>query len=479
VALARTDIGLYESKGAIGKAAYVSPSFTPPANSLLVVAVNFIGEGLSGDLGTPTVSGGGLTYTSRVAATGTPAWCTKLVVFTAPVGSSPSSMTLTVDDDNDQVIAGYVLSVVAFTGYDTTTPVAGAVTSGTTNIADGAETQTLAATPTAEDVSLSWVLIDGEPGPPKPTMAAGWTKIHEGRFYGSEGGVFAMRRESSTSTSVTVTDIWTSGTFYKASMVSLIVKAGKEEGGKALKIEIADTGKGADGLGGAAASTLSDAGKGADAKTTAASSTLTDAGKGSDSRTTATTSALSDSGKGTDKASTASTGALSDSGKGSDKAASGTTAAFGDSGKGTDALTGAQGAALSDAGRGSDSVAGKAAAGLQDGGLGLDALAGFMAAAFADQGVGDDEIELLMNLAWRPTLPTRARVFQIASRAGVAALDFRAVVEPVSTRAGVLPSQESRATVAAATATAARVGPNPVTGASIDKQRTRARVPHG
>lgn len=226
MALTRTDVGLYESKAAIGTAAFTTPSFTPPANSLLVIAVGFVGTAITGDLGTPTIEGGGLAFTSRSTAFVSPAWAIKLAVFTAPVGGSPAPMTLTVDDDNNQNIGGYTLSVVAFTGVDGTTPVAGAVTSGSTNIGDGEEKQTLAATPAAEDVTMSWVAVDGEPGPPKPTMAAGWTKIHEGKTAG-EGGLFAMRREASTSTTVTLSDSWGGSVFYKASMISLIIKAGK------------------------------------------------------------------------------------------------------------------------------------------------------------------------------------------------------------------------------------------------------------
>jgi hypothetical protein len=230
VALSRTDVGIYESSTAIGTAAFTTPSFTPPANSLLVVSVGFIGNNTTGDLGTPTIEGGSLTYTSRSTAFGSAAWSTKLAIFTAPVGGSPSSMTIKVDDDNNQNIYGYTVSVVAFTGYDTTTPIAGIVSSGSTNIGDGEEKQTLSATPAEADVSLLFLYLDSLNSPPKPSLAAGWTKIHEAKTAG-EGGLAVARRETSTSTEVKVTDIYTAGaggTFSKASMISLIVKAAAE-----------------------------------------------------------------------------------------------------------------------------------------------------------------------------------------------------------------------------------------------------------
>jgi hypothetical protein len=233
VALARTDIGGYESAANIGTAAYVTPEFTPPANSLLVVFVGIQGNGTEGDLGTPTISGGGLTYTSRITAFGSSSWSMKLVVFTAPVGGSPSGMKLTIDDDNNQNIYGYSVSVVAFTGYDTTTPVAGAVGSSSTNTGDGEEKQTLGATPASADISLLAVLADASKGPPTPTLASGWTKIHDLKL-GGEGGIATARRESSTSTEVKVTDVYGGGgSFFKGAMVSLIIKAG---GGQSVSI---------------------------------------------------------------------------------------------------------------------------------------------------------------------------------------------------------------------------------------------------
>lgn len=225
MALTRTDVGVYESKTGNGTAAFATGSFTPPANSLLVIAVGFISNGLTGDIGTPTIEGGGLTYTSRATAFGLAAWAMKLAIFTAPVGASPSSMTITVDDDNNQDIFGWTVAVTAFTGYDTTTPVAGAVSSAGTNIGDGEEKQTLGATPAEADVSMLFIYLDSSTGPPKPTLAAGWTKIYDAKTAG-EGGLATARREASTSTEVKVTDVFGNvGSFAKGSLISLIVKA--------------------------------------------------------------------------------------------------------------------------------------------------------------------------------------------------------------------------------------------------------------
>lgn len=240
MALARTVVGLYESKSAFGTSAFSTGEFTPPANSLLLVTVEMIGNGTTGDLGTPTIEGGGLTYTPITSGFGSPAWSLKAITFRAQVGASPSAMKITVDDDNNQNIDAYTVSVIAYTGHDTTTPAAGAVTSGSTNIGDGEESQTLATAPSEADDTVNVIALDTSLGPPKPVYETGWSSIHEGKLSG-EGGLAIARRSASTSTTVKIKDVWNpgGGSFTKGIMYSFIVKAAT--GGKALTLELSDS----------------------------------------------------------------------------------------------------------------------------------------------------------------------------------------------------------------------------------------------
>lgn len=222
--LRRIDIGSYASAATHGTGSYATGAFTPPPNSLLVVAVSMMGNATTGDLGTPTISGGSLTYTLQSNAYGAASWSHRLNVFTAPVGASPSSMTITVDDDTNQDIYNYAVSVMAYVGHDSTTPITGIISSGSTDIADGAETQTLSATPTADDETLAFIAGDADTVP-NATVFSGFTKIYDTGISAGTSLVVGARG-GSTSTSVVVSDVYTAtGTYFKGAMISLIVKA--------------------------------------------------------------------------------------------------------------------------------------------------------------------------------------------------------------------------------------------------------------
>lgn len=213
-----------------GTAAFVTGSFTPPANSLLVVAVAMMvnGSGFpsTGDLGQPTISGGGLTWSfvghSRIDTS----WASRQNVFTAIVGAAPGSMTLTVDDNNNQNIYSYAVSAIAFTDFKNSGPIQGLISSGTTNIGDGAHTLTLTAAPTANDKSLLFVCNDADNAPGNPLLAAGWTLIHDAAVLGGGGGLIVAERSGATSATVTITDVYRAGgVYHKGSMMALVVKA--------------------------------------------------------------------------------------------------------------------------------------------------------------------------------------------------------------------------------------------------------------
>lgn len=223
MALIETDIGLYHSGPTHGKTAFTTSSFTPPANSLLVIVVYQLVDA-TGNIGQATISGGSLSYTFVGQARLETSWADRMNFFTAPVGASPSLMGITVDDDNNQTVSIWQVAVVAFEGYDTVTPTAGFVTSDTTNVGDGAETQTLAATPTASDITISAVNTQANSAV-SASFATGWSVIF-GWGTANYSWLTVATRPNSASASVECTDTRPgTGTFYYASMMSLIIKA--------------------------------------------------------------------------------------------------------------------------------------------------------------------------------------------------------------------------------------------------------------
>lgn len=134
-------------------------------------------------------------------------------------------MTITVDDDANQDIYTYCVVALAYTGHDTTTPIAGWVDSGSTDIGDGAHSLTLAAAPAAGDETLACLSIDADGTQTSPSWS-GFTEIYD-VVRGDGGASLAVAyRTGSTSTTVSVTDVFTeSGSFYKGSMLAFTVKA--------------------------------------------------------------------------------------------------------------------------------------------------------------------------------------------------------------------------------------------------------------
>jgi hypothetical protein len=119
--------------GNFGTGSFVTNSFTPPSNSLLVVGVVMIeNNGTTTDpRSAMTISGGGWSYTARIDAVVSPtSFPTATKIWTAPVAAG-ASMTLTLGAGGRSV-GIYAVSVVAYTGYDTSTPI-GATATGSQN----------------------------------------------------------------------------------------------------------------------------------------------------------------------------------------------------------------------------------------------------------------------------------------------------------------------------------------------------------
>jgi hypothetical protein len=228
MALARTDLHGAASAEINTADAYVTSSFTPPDNSLLVVAVEMLeSAGSSDPTGDMTVAGGGLTFTPRVSIGGAASWSMGVKIWTAPV-TTGASMTLTVDA-GARIAFHYSVVVVAYTGYDTGTPVAATGTFLDESTPDGAQAITLSGAPATTSEVLAMVGMDKETVGVTPNAA--WTELYDVQAGGS-GGAQAQVRTGSTSTSVDWDDVHTgTGGIFKALGAALEIKAAGGVGG--------------------------------------------------------------------------------------------------------------------------------------------------------------------------------------------------------------------------------------------------------
>ena len=199
------DFGDWSTDGQ-GDAAWVTGSFTPPDNSLLVVTTYVQDDSSATDLGDDmTVSGGGWTYTRRKTVQEGTSWATGMVQWTAPVGTG-ASMTLTIDCGANN-IRSYFVTVVAYTGYDTVT-VVGADASDNLMATDGADTLTLSAAPASSSEVVASLRPEGiNSNTAVAHGAADWTEAVDTAASGRFGGLQTQVRGGSTSTTVTWDDV--------------------------------------------------------------------------------------------------------------------------------------------------------------------------------------------------------------------------------------------------------------------------------
>lgn len=141
MALAFTNEGNSSSSTAFGTGAYTTPSFTPQANSLLVVFVSACGSGngsidiqpsmtIVDSLGSTwtkrqnvTFRGGGVGGSQSDSSDG------GIQCWTMETGPSPAARTITVDCGAVN-IHSYIVAKYSFTGYHTASPI-GATATGT------------------------------------------------------------------------------------------------------------------------------------------------------------------------------------------------------------------------------------------------------------------------------------------------------------------------------------------------------------
>lgn len=211
MALNRTNRGSYGGGGTAfstnTSTSAVTPSFTPSDNSLLVVAF-VAGYAGTSVLANFTISGGGLTWTERIAfQTTSDGENTVVKVWTAPV-TTGASMQITITTpsmSNAERQAARMLYAFDYTGYDTTSPIGASVTA--INQGSGAVSISLSAAPAASSEVLAFCAnVPSGATSPTATPASGWTEIYD-TAYNDRMHAQCQARSGSTSTSVDWDDV--------------------------------------------------------------------------------------------------------------------------------------------------------------------------------------------------------------------------------------------------------------------------------
>ncbi len=224
MALARTNRINSASADNFGTGAYTSASFTPTPNSLVVVWGFGIEESADSIEGTSftILDSIGSTFTSRVATTTSPGWGYGVRCWTSEAGSSPAARTVSIDCGATNIHA-YRLFIDDITGYDTGTPVTGAIV-GSDADGNGAASVTLAASPVAADIVYGAAAMGISGGSPTVTPGVGFSELLDA----TSAGWANWHLETITGVTSTTVD-WQdlnagAGTNLGASLAALIIK---------------------------------------------------------------------------------------------------------------------------------------------------------------------------------------------------------------------------------------------------------------
>ena len=243
--LSRTSLIGIEHQDTNGVSSLTTTTFTPPANSLLVVSLGlFIDKDVSSGV-TISDTGGGLTYTLQSGVIRTdnsgfaPSDYPIMMVWTAPVGGSPAQQSLTIGGfPSGNTIILMDVHVVAYTGYDTGSPI-GATGQfinafNSTGINDSASL-TLSAAPASDSFVFASIFCGANSAAGPVTAGSGWTEIYDWVNSDTGGlGYQSQERTGSTSTSVSWADVDTndaSGGLWGCAGFAMEIKAASAGGG--------------------------------------------------------------------------------------------------------------------------------------------------------------------------------------------------------------------------------------------------------
>ena len=226
--------GRFQGVSSARSAPWVSNTFTPAANSLLVVVTGCETDGNDVDPALDTsiiTDSAGLTWTRR-ATTGVldngDNWQGGGSVFTAPVGANPTSMTVTIDFHPSSGSLSFYPGMAVFdiTGHDSTTPfpqvVAVAADKWPGGNSSASLSPTLGSTPTSGNLLLLIGWAENDAFGTFTGPGAGWTELYNNGSSFSHTGVWY--RSDSTATSATVSDLGQS-VFYGGVFLAEITNA--------------------------------------------------------------------------------------------------------------------------------------------------------------------------------------------------------------------------------------------------------------
>ena len=253
MALARTNLLASQSTptgGNFGTGNWTTAAFTPPASCLLVVSIGAMENSGSADAvgAAITISDSqGLTWTTAVTASASFAFSDGMRIFYAQ-GAAASSMTVTAGTGG-KTIGSYFVQVVAYTGFDTTTPVNGTATLIQGSLSNHTNpfpvTTTLSSAPVTGDEVFSAINVNKSI---TGSIVAGatYTILSGAALVNSNWGQSsAQTRTSSTSTTADYSDLQNSGagTIFDYAGAFVVVKAAS--GGSTINGTATLTGAGA------------------------------------------------------------------------------------------------------------------------------------------------------------------------------------------------------------------------------------------
>lgn len=159
----------------------VSASFTPDANSLLVLVVSGHGGGsVAPGAGDVLINSntGGLSF-SRGAEVydGSSAWGAYATIFTAAVGGSPSSMTVTLGRGNSSTTRSIKVHAICYGGYNTASPTGVKLeTVGAVGNRNTSWSPALTGTPASGSEVIALITNVLNSGPGSSTPGTNWTE---------------------------------------------------------------------------------------------------------------------------------------------------------------------------------------------------------------------------------------------------------------------------------------------------------------
>lgn len=196
-----------------GTGTWSTSAFTPSANSLLCAVTLVKNQSSSSDPSSDlTVSdSNGLTWTSRALIGNATSWSMGMRLWTAPVGGSPASGTVTFDCAARNIFRA-ASACFDLTGYNTGAPVTQTQTDGDCGT-NGANNMTaLSGSPVSTSIVIAVLAREVSPGAASVvTHGTGWTELYDFQ-QASQGECLQIQyRTGSTSTTVGWDDVEASG----------------------------------------------------------------------------------------------------------------------------------------------------------------------------------------------------------------------------------------------------------------------------